>query len=109
MSTEPRQRPDAFPNTLWSEVVAAADHPAPSSKPALQNLCSRYWFPLYSYVRRNARDREEALPAIVQPPVDQPPVAPPEAAPPPRSKSPSGWNSLARLIWRLLGQQSSAA
>jgi len=57
---ELHQRPDAFPNTLWSEVVAAANHPAPSSKPALENLCSRYWVPLYSYIRRNARDRDEA-------------------------------------------------
>jgi 8-oxo-dGTP diphosphatase len=58
---------------------------------------------------QKARARETML-AIAQPPVDQePPVVLPDAAALPRSRSPSGWNVLAQLIRRLLGQQSSPA
>jgi 8-oxo-dGTP diphosphatase len=52
----------------------------------------------------------EAMPAVAQPPIEQgPPDVLPDAAAAPRSRSPSGWNVLAQLIRRLLGQQSSPA
>jgi RNA polymerase sigma factor (sigma-70 family) len=54
------QRPDAFPDTSWSEIVAAAEQASPRAQVALQNLCLHYWYPLYAFVRRNAVDREEA-------------------------------------------------
>src|SRR3954451_3129307 len=54
------QRRDAFPNTSWSEIVAAAEHSTPRSQAALENLCANYWYPLYAFVRRTAADREGA-------------------------------------------------
>jgi hypothetical protein len=57
---EPTRRADAFPKTMWSEVVAAADDSTPRSRQALENLCSIYWRPLYSYIRRDGHDREQA-------------------------------------------------
>ena len=57
---EPTLRADAFPKTMWSEVVAAAGDSTPRSRQALENLCSIYWRPLYSYIRRYGHDREQA-------------------------------------------------
>jgi RNA polymerase sigma factor (sigma-70 family) len=56
----PVERPDGFPNTIWSEIVAAADDSTARSRQALQSLCSSYWYPLYAFVRRHTLDREEA-------------------------------------------------
>jgi RNA polymerase sigma-70 factor (ECF subfamily) len=50
----------SFPNTSWSEIVAAAEHSTPRSQAALQNLCANYWYPLYAFIRRTAVGREEA-------------------------------------------------
>jgi RNA polymerase sigma factor (sigma-70 family) len=57
---EPPRRPDGFPDTMWSEVVAAGENSTPRSRQALERLCSSYWRPLYAYVRRDGHDREEA-------------------------------------------------
>jgi DNA-directed RNA polymerase specialized sigma24 family protein len=40
------------PGTLWSVVIAAGSTDSVVARPALQQLCSIYWYPLYSYVRR---------------------------------------------------------
>ena len=40
LGTRP-QRPDAFPDTSWSEIVAAAEQASPRAQVALQNLCSQ--------------------------------------------------------------------
>lgn len=50
------------PGTLWSVVIAAGSTDSVVARPALQALCSIYWYPLYSFVRRqgfNASDAED--------------------------------------------------
>lgn len=38
--------------TLWSVVLAAGSTDSVVARPALQQLCSTYWYPLYSFARR---------------------------------------------------------
>jgi len=40
-----------FPNTRWSEVLAAR-RDSPESSAALESICRAYWFPLYAFARR---------------------------------------------------------
>ncbi|MBI5693965.1 MAG: sigma-70 family RNA polymerase sigma factor [Verrucomicrobia bacterium] len=52
--------PGNFPSTRWSLVInAGADSPTLAGA-ALEALCRRYWYPLYSYVRRTGRSHHEA-------------------------------------------------
>lgn len=46
--------------TAWSVVLAAGATDSRIALPALQQLCSRYWYPLYSYVRRQGCDATES-------------------------------------------------
>jgi RNA polymerase sigma factor (sigma-70 family) len=57
---EVSRRPDAFPNTMWSLVVAAAENSTPDSQQALEKLCSSYWRPIHAFICRNSHDREQA-------------------------------------------------
>jgi RNA polymerase sigma-70 factor (ECF subfamily) len=41
-----------WPSTDWNEVGAAARPNDTASKAALANLCLRYWFPIYAFIRR---------------------------------------------------------
>jgi len=41
-----------FTTTHWSVVVAAGDSSTPTARPALEQLCRAYWYPLYAFVRR---------------------------------------------------------
>ena len=41
-------------------VVAAGRHPTPSAQQALETLCEIYWYPLYTFVRRQGYDVEAA-------------------------------------------------
>lgn len=50
----------AFDTTSWSLVLAAAASGTPDSSGALADLCSRYWYPVYAFVRRQGYAREEA-------------------------------------------------
>ncbi len=50
---------EAFHTTHWS-VVFAARQETGSAQEALANLCSRYWYPLYAYIRRNGSTPDEA-------------------------------------------------
>jgi DNA-directed RNA polymerase specialized sigma24 family protein len=52
---EPAER---FPTTRWSRIAAAAD---PEACGALAELCSAYWFPVYSFIRRRGHGPEDAL------------------------------------------------
>ena len=50
------------PGTMWSVVLAAGSTDSVVARPALQQLCSAYWYPLYGFVRRqgfNAADAED--------------------------------------------------
>lgn len=50
------------PGTMWSVVIAAGSTDSVVARPALQQLCSTYWYPLYCFARRqgfNSADAED--------------------------------------------------
>jgi len=49
-----------FTTTQWSVVLGAKDMTSASAQAALEQLCSRYWYPLYAYVRRRGCSLHEA-------------------------------------------------
>jgi RNA polymerase sigma-70 factor (ECF subfamily) len=49
-----------FATTHWSVVLAAGDQYSAQAAGALEKLCSAYWQPLYTYVRRNGHSAEDA-------------------------------------------------
>lgn len=49
-----------FLTTRWSMVADAARGESESSRVALEELCTAYWFPLYAFARRNGAKPEEA-------------------------------------------------
>src|ERR1017187_1595919 len=56
----PRQNAHAFPTTQWSVVLGAgADNEAVAAA-ALERLCSRYWQPVYVFVRWRGSNPHEA-------------------------------------------------
>jgi RNA polymerase sigma-70 factor (ECF subfamily) len=52
--------PEHFDTTHWSVVQAAGQNSATSAGRALEELCRNYWYPLYSYVRRQGNSPEDA-------------------------------------------------
>lgn len=50
----------SFPTTHWSMVLQAGSSPNAQAHAALESLCRQYWFPLYTFVRRQGRDHHEA-------------------------------------------------
>jgi hypothetical protein len=50
----------AFETTHWSVVLSAADTSATGALAALESLCRSYWYPLYTYVRRQGYIQEDA-------------------------------------------------
>ena len=55
-----RDEPGAFPNTRWSEVLAATQPKSPDAARALDSLCRAYWPPLYAYVRCCGKSPQDA-------------------------------------------------
>lgn len=53
-------RGDIFATTCWTVVVAAAERSTPQSERALEEICRTYWFPVYAYIRRRGRSKEDA-------------------------------------------------
>lgn len=53
-------RGDVFVTTRWTVVLHAGHKSSPQSDRALGELCQTYWFPLYAYVRRRGRSKEDA-------------------------------------------------
>lgn len=49
-----------FTTTRWSLVLALRDQTSEEAEKALVELCSRYWFPLYAFVRKSGYGREDA-------------------------------------------------
>lgn len=49
-----------FVTTRWSVVLSAGHRSSPDSARALAELCRQYWYPLYAYIRRQGRSREDA-------------------------------------------------
>ncbi len=54
------QAGDYFVSTRWTVVLSAGHKSSPGSDQALAELCQLYWYPLYAYVRRHGRSREDA-------------------------------------------------
>jgi RNA polymerase sigma factor (sigma-70 family) len=50
----------SFPTTHWSVVVNAGAGSESQVRAALETLCGQYWYPLYSFVRRQGRAHHEA-------------------------------------------------
>ena len=48
----PAQKKAYFSTTRWDLVCAAVDTGSPDAERALEQLCTRYWYPLYVFVRR---------------------------------------------------------
>jgi RNA polymerase sigma-70 factor (ECF subfamily) len=53
-------RRDVFVTTRWTMMLSAGRKSSPQSGRALAELCQTYWYPLYAYVRRQGRTREDA-------------------------------------------------
>lgn len=51
---------ERFATTHWSVVLQAGQTPSPLSQAALEKLCRAYWFPLYTFIRRQGHAPEEA-------------------------------------------------
>jgi RNA polymerase sigma-70 factor (ECF subfamily) len=51
---------DIFATTHWTVVLAAGQTRSPHAGRALEELCQTYWFPLYAYIRRHGRGKEDA-------------------------------------------------
>ncbi len=59
-SSDPGPRGDIFVTTRWTVVLSAGRKSSPQSDRALGELCQTYWYPLYAYVRRQGRNKEDA-------------------------------------------------
>ncbi len=53
-------RGDIFVTTRWTVVLSAGRKSSPQSDRALGELCQTYWYPLYAYVRRQGKTKEDA-------------------------------------------------
>ena len=49
-----------FQTTLWTIVVHAGRGDSPEAREALAQLCQRYWYPLYAFVRRQGHQAHDA-------------------------------------------------
>ena len=56
----PPERGSSFPATQWSVVLRAGSTGDTQAHAALESLCRRYWYPLYTFIRRQGRDHHEA-------------------------------------------------
>src|SRR4051794_13543176 len=54
------QHADSFATTRWSQVLSAGRRCTPQAERALAELCERYWYPLYAFVRRRVGDEHQA-------------------------------------------------
>ena len=50
----------AFPTTQWSMVIRAGTDSTSQAHASLETLCRQYWFPLYTFIRRQGRSHHEA-------------------------------------------------
>jgi RNA polymerase sigma factor (sigma-70 family) len=53
-------KPAAFPVTHWSVVLAAGREDSPQAMAALETLCGTYWYPVYSFIRRQGHALADA-------------------------------------------------
>lgn len=57
---EPAAPRGAFPATRWSMVLKARDTDDPAAAAALAELCRVYWYPVYSFLRRQGNGPHDA-------------------------------------------------
>ena len=50
----------AFATTHWSVVLTAGRDDPAGAAAALEQLCRKYWFPIYAFVRRRGSSQQEA-------------------------------------------------
>src|SRR6516164_2087194 len=50
----------SFPSSHWSLIAQAGDSNRDQAQSALTDLCRRYWYPLYAFVRRKVNSIHEA-------------------------------------------------
>lgn len=61
MNSESSSAPrDVFVTTRWTMVLSAGRKSSPHSDRALGELCQTYWYPLYAFVRRQGKTKEDA-------------------------------------------------
>jgi RNA polymerase sigma factor (sigma-70 family) len=53
-------QPRRFQTTHWSLVLSARDGDATGAREAMAEICARYWYPLYAFVRRKGHNVEAA-------------------------------------------------
>lgn len=56
----PAPKAQWFTTTHWSVVLAAGKASSPPADAALEQLCRKYWLPLYAYVRRRGYSHHDA-------------------------------------------------
>jgi RNA polymerase sigma-70 factor (ECF subfamily) len=59
-SNHSADQPWNFRTTHWSVVLAAGGSPAPEAAAALERLCASYWYPIYSWLRRQGHSTHDA-------------------------------------------------
>lgn len=57
---------EAFPETAWSSILARPDAASPERRAKLEQLCSRYWRPVYKYLRAARRHSIEDAKDLAQ-------------------------------------------
>lgn len=50
----------AFPSTRWTLVHAVQGGSPEDAAEALEELCKRYWYPIYAYLRRSGHAKQDA-------------------------------------------------
>jgi RNA polymerase sigma-70 factor (ECF subfamily) len=55
-----RERSGVFSTTHWSLVLTAAKGNVAGAARALEQLCAKYWYPIYAFIRRRGSDVHEA-------------------------------------------------
>jgi RNA polymerase sigma-70 factor (ECF subfamily) len=56
----PSRAPESFETTQWSAIFRVSDPAESISSRALEDLCRKYWYPLYSFARRRGKTAHEA-------------------------------------------------
>ena len=51
---------EAFPMTRWTLITRSQGETAAEATVAMEELCQRYWYPIYAFIRRKGYDREDA-------------------------------------------------
>ena len=55
-----RQTRVGFDTTNWTLVMTAVNQSLPGSRQALEQLCTKYWRPIYAFLRRQGNQPEDA-------------------------------------------------